>query len=156
METVAGKEAATGIARKVPAAAAIPLSDFRAALERAISQAAGDERIGPLLGATKLRMRFHFSDANLSLNLAADTGPQSLQWTFGEVEWTPKLELTMDSTTANRCFQGGQSLAIALARGQAHFRGESRAAIFSLLPATKLLSESYQRVVEDQFPALAL
>lgn len=132
---------------------AVRTSDFRAALDGALSLAAADEKLGPLMSSTKLRMRFSFSDSGLTLNVATDPQSDWLRWSFDEVEWTPKLELTMDSAVANRYLQGRESLAIALARGQARFRGESRAALL-YLPATRLLCEPYRRVVEADFPQL--
>jgi hypothetical protein len=59
----------------------------------------------------------------------------------------------MDSGVANRFLQGRESLAIALARGQAHCRGESRTALL-YLPATRLLCEPYRQAVRSGYPAL--
>jgi hypothetical protein len=138
-----------------PAADAVRAADFRAALEQALELADSDERIGPLLAATKVRMRFRFPDSDMELNIAAGEGEgRNLRWSFGEVDWTPKLELTMESAVANRFLQGRESLAIAIARGRARYRGESRSALLGL-PATRLLCEPYREVVRDGFPALA-
>ena len=65
-----------------------------------------------------------------------------------------KLELEMDSTVANRFLLGRESLAVAIARGEARFRGEARAALL-YLPATRLLFESYKQVVTSEYPTLA-
>ena len=46
-------------------------SELRAALERTLAEVDADERIGPLIGATGLRLRFEFTDLGLVLNLAA-------------------------------------------------------------------------------------
>jgi hypothetical protein len=68
--------------------------EFRAALDRALSLADADERVGPLIAATKLRMKFVFPDLGLVLNLAAGGDPEhNLRWSFGEVDWSPQLEL---------------------------------------------------------------
>ena len=134
----------------------VDAEEFRAALESALERADDDARIGPLLRAAGLRMRFEFPDAGLVLNVAtAEDEAGRLAWTFGDdVEWQPKLELTMDAKTANRYLQGRESLAIALARGQARCRGESRTALL-YLPATRLLCEPYRKVVQSGYPALA-
>ena len=135
---------------------AIRPAEFQAALDRALRLVASDERVGPLLAATKMRMRLEFSDCGLAVNLdASDPGAAPLGWSFGDQPgWRPRLVLQMDAAVANRYLQGHESLAIALARGQARFRGDSRAALV-YLPATRLLCESYRRVVRDRYPALA-
>ena len=137
-----------------PASDIVSADEFRAALERALTLADSDERIGPRLAATKLRMRFRFPDSDLQLNIAAGEGDgRNLIWSFGEVDWTPKLELTMESAVANRFLQGRESLAIAIARGRARYRGESHSALLGL-PATRLLCEPYREVVRSDFPEL--
>ena len=137
-----------------PASDAVRADEFRAALEQALELADSDEKIGPLIAATKLRMRFRFTDADLELNIAAgEAEGHNLRWSFGDVDWTPKLELTMESAVANRFLQGRESLAIAIARGWARYRGESHSALIGL-PATRLLCEPYREVVREDFPAL--
>jgi hypothetical protein len=127
---------------------------FRAVLERALTEAEGDDRVGPPICATKMRLRFVFADVGLELNIAALEGEQRLSWSFGSVTWEPKLTLTMDSDVANRYLLGRESLAIAVARGQVRVRGDSRTALL-YLPAARLICEPYRRVVESSFPALA-
>ena len=128
--------------------------EFRAALERALTEADSDERIGPLICATRMRLRFVFDDVGLQLNLAAFADDERFSWSFGAVAWEPKLTLAMNSDVANRYLLGRESLAIAVARGQVRVRGDSRAAML-YLPAARLISEPYTRVVESAFPALA-
>jgi hypothetical protein len=128
--------------------------EFRAALDRALSLANADERVGPLIAATRLRMRFVFPDLGLVLNLAAGADPErNLRWSFAEVDWAPQLELEMDAYTGNRFLQGTESLAVAIARGRARARGESRSALLAL-PATRLLVEPYRQVVTQEHPTL--
>lgn len=153
METAleAARTATSASATAAPSARA---EDFRAALDRALAEAAADEKIGPLLGATAMRMRFEFPDCDFSLNVASAEGRRGLRWSFGDDEqWPAKLVLRMDSTVANRYLQGRESLAIAIARRRARFRGESGTALL-YLPATRLLCEPYRRVVEAEFPDL--
>jgi hypothetical protein len=128
--------------------------DFRAALERAMSEATSDERIGPALCARRLRMRFEFTDLGLALNVTTSEDDQTMRWSFGDVDWEPKLILEMTSEVANRYLLGRESLAIAIARGRVKVRGESRIALL-YVPATKLISEPYRRVVAAGFPVLA-
>ena len=137
-----------------PASDPVRADEFRAALERALEVADSDERIGPQIAATKLRMRFRFTDSDLELNIAAgEGGADKLHWSFGDVDWTPELDLTLESAVANRFLQGRESLAIAIARGQARYRGEPGSALLGL-PATRLLCEPYCEVIREDFPAL--
>jgi hypothetical protein len=137
----------------VIAEASIRAEDFRAALELALAEADGDERIGPRLRATRMRLRFEFPDCGMVLNLAAESD-RELRWSFSDqVDWRPDLELRMDSAVANRYLQGRESLAIAIARGRASYRGSSRVAL-QYLPAARLICEPYRRVIERGFPAL--
>jgi hypothetical protein len=129
------------------------LEHFRNALERALDEANTDERIGPLLSATHLRLRFEFTDAGIDLNLAGGEAGRNLSWSYGDAPWPARLVLAMPVGVANRFLQGVESLAIGIAHGQVRCSGESRAAL-RYLPATRLLSGSYRRVVERDFPDL--
>ena len=60
----------------------------------------------------------------------------------------------MTCAVANRYLLGSESLAIALARREVRCEADSRVALL-YLPAARLLSDSYRRVVEADFPALA-
>lgn len=132
-------------------------AEFREALEAALTAADADERIGPTLRATGIRVRMRFPDAGLVLDLGVvDSGEGHLRWRFGaDPEWQPMLELEMDAALGNRYLQGVESLAIAIARGNARVRGESRVALL-YVPAARLLVAPYRRVVRERFPRLAV
>ena len=128
---------------------------LRHALERTLAEVDADDRLGPLIGATRLRMRFEFPDLDMALNVAAADGDRNLTWSFADDPgWSPKLTLRMSSDVANRYLQGRESLAIGIARGQVRCRGDSRSALV-YLPAARLICEPYRRVVESEYPALA-
>jgi hypothetical protein len=128
---------------------------LRAALERTLVEVDRDERLGPLLGATRLRMRFEFTDLDMALNVAAAEGEHNITWSFADDPgWPPKLTLRMSSEVANRYLLGRESLAIGIARGQVRCRADSRTALV-YLPAARLICEPYRRVVETEYPALA-
>jgi hypothetical protein len=129
------------------------LERFRSALELALTEADTDERLGPMLSATRLRLRLEFTDADLGLNVAAGEEGHNLVWSFGAATWPARLVLSMPFAVANGFLQGAESLAIGLARGQVSFTGESRVAL-RYLPATRLLAGCYRRVVERDFPDL--
>src|ERR687891_557062 len=114
--------------------------ELREVLERVLAELDADEISGPLLRASKLRIRFEFPDVGLVLNTAsADDPHHHLKWAFSdEVDWTPALEMEMDSRTANRYLQGKESLPIAIARRKVRCRGESRFTLL-FLPALRLI-----------------
>src|SRR5688500_7217308 len=128
---------------------------LRAALERTLREIDADERLGPLIGATGLRMRFEFTDLVTALTVAAGEAGANLPGSFADDPgWTPKLTLRMTADVANRYLQGRESLAIGIARGQVRCQGDSRTALL-YLPAARLFCEPYRRVVEADYPALA-
>jgi len=132
-------------------------ADFRRALERALAEAAADERTMTLLRAIRMRVRLACPDANLVLNVSASDDPRDpLRWSFSdEVDWAPRLELEMDSRVANGYLQERESIAVAIARGRVRTRGEAKAALL-YLPALRQIARPYRRVVADAFPRLAL
>jgi hypothetical protein len=132
-------------------------AEFRRALERALAEAAADERSRTLLRATKMRIRLHCPDTGLVLNVCAgDDAREPLRWAFSDdVDWQPRLELEMDSAVANGYLQERESLAVAIARGKVKTTGEAKAALL-YIPALRLLSRPYRRVVADAFPRLAV
>jgi hypothetical protein len=131
--------------------------EFRALLDEVLTDVDADDRAGPVMRATGLRMRFEFPDVRLALNVAAsEETDHHLDWSFGKnVSWKPKLELRMDSDVANGYLQGKESLAIAIARGQVKVKGSSHVAML-YLPAVRLLVEPYRKVVTSEHPQLAL
>jgi hypothetical protein len=151
---VAGRNAfqAEEGSRGVPAGA-----ELRDLLERTLQELDEDETRGPVLRATGLRLRLRLIDAGLVVDIAAGDEPgRCLRWSFGGgAEWEPMLELEMDSEIANGFLQGRESLAIAIARRRVRCRGDSRAALL-FLPAVKLISEPYRRIVASDYPHLAL
>jgi len=132
-------------------------AQFRRALERALSEAAADERSATLLRATRMRIRLHCPDVGLVLNVCArDDARDPLRWEFSdEVDWSPKLELEMDSEVANGYLQDRESLAVAIARGRVKTSGDAKAALL-YIPALRLIARPYRRVVTDEHPLLAL
>ena len=134
---------------------ALRAEDLKAAVERTLAAVDADERLGPLIGATKLRMRIEITDLDLAINVAAAEDGHNLAWSFADDPgWQPKLVMRMPAAVCNRYLQGRESLAIAIARGEVRCSGESRTALL-YLPAARLLAEPYRQVVEDDFPALA-
>ena len=73
------------------------------------------------------------------LNVAATEQPgHHLRWRFSDaVDWEPKLSLRMGWKVANAYLQGKESLAIAIARGRVHARGDTRCALLYVPPSPR-------------------
>ena len=127
-------------------------TEFRELLDEVLSALDADEKSGPLLRATGLRVRFEFPDLGMVLNVAASDEPgHHLQWEFSDaVDWEPKLNLSMDWQIANAYLQGKESLAIAIARGRVRYDGQARCALL-YVPALGLVVAPYRRLVRRKY-----
>jgi hypothetical protein len=132
-------------------------AELRDVLERVLERVNADDRAGPLLRAAHLRARFEFTDRRLDLNVAsAEDEENYVEWSFaGRAPWTPKVTLKMDSAFANGWLQGGESLAIAIARGRVRCSGETRSKLL-FVPVAKLLTEPYRQVIGAEFEHLRI
>jgi hypothetical protein len=130
---------------------------LRELLDRTLTELDRDERLGPLIRATGIRLRLECPDVGLVLNVAAsERGDRHLRWAFSDdVDWDPRLELRMSSDVANAYLQGKESLAVAIARGKVRVRGESKVALL-YVPTTRLIVEPYRRSVRELHPDLVL
>src|SRR4051794_11519063 len=130
-------------------------TEFRELLHEVLSELDADEKSGPLLRATGLRVRFDFPDLGMVLNVAASEEPgHHLRWEFSDaVDWEPKLNLSMDSQIANAYLQGKESLAIAIARGRVRWSGETRCALL-YVPVLRLVAGPYRRLARREYPHL--
>ena len=132
-------------------------AEMREVLDRTLTEVNGDQRVGPLLQATGLRLRIECPDVNGVLQVVASRDPDSyLEWRFDRRGASkPRLVLTMDSDVANEWLQGRVSVPIAIAHGRMKSAGEARWALL-YLPAVKLISGAYTRVVDSGYPHLVL
>jgi hypothetical protein len=100
--------------------------------------------------------RFEFSDVDMVVNIRATTdgedGNLHWQWT-DDVDWEPKVRMSMSSETANRYFQGKENVAIAIARRRIKTGGDVKAAL-ALIPITKPVYARYTEIVETEYPHL--
>lgn len=130
--------------------------EFREVLDRTLGELDGDTRAGPLMRAAGLSLRIELTDLDLVVHVAAsEEGEHHLRWRFGEPDEPAKLDLRMDSATANAYLQGQESLAIGIARGKVRCTGESRVALL-YLPALRLVVDPYRRLVRERYPHMAL
>jgi hypothetical protein len=82
------------------------------------------------------------------------SGEPNLAWEWtDEVEWEPKVRMTMSSETANRYFQGKENIAIAIARRRIKAGGDVKAAL-AIIPITKPLFEQYRAMITAEYPHL--
>jgi hypothetical protein len=132
--------------------------EFREVIDRILTMMSEDPDMGPQLREADVRQRFEFEDFQMVVNVrAARPGePANLQWQWADqVEWSPKLHMTMSSTTANRYFQGRENVVYAIARRRIKTGGEIKAAL-ELVPITKPLGERYRALVAAEYPHLSV
>jgi hypothetical protein len=126
-------------------------------MDRVFSMMSEDPDMGPKLRDADVPMRYEFTDVDLVVNIrAAQEGEDgNLHWEWSDdVDWEPKVRMTMSSETANRYFQGKENIPIALARRRIKSGGDVKAAL-SLIPITKPIYARYRALVEEEYPHLA-
>jgi len=131
--------------------------EFREVMDRTFELMSTDAQMGPKLREAETPQRFEFPDLDLVVNItAADevVDGQNLIWTWSDdVDWSPKVKMTMSSSTANKYFQGKENIAMAIARRRIKTGGDVKAAL-ALIPITKPIYESYQAMVAAEYPHL--
>lgn len=132
--------------------------EFRAVMDRVFALMDGDPDMGPRLRDADVPQRFEFEDVDLVVNVRAarpDEGT-NLVWEWSDdVDWEPKVRMTMSSETANRYFQGKENVAMAIARRRIKAGGDVKAAL-ALMPITKPVFGHYRELVEAEYPHLVL
>jgi hypothetical protein len=132
--------------------------EFREVMDRLFAMMSNDPEMGPRLREADVPRRFEFDDLDLVLNVrggrAGET--ENLLWAWSDdVEWSPKVRMTMSSQTANRYFQGRENFAYALARRRIKTSGDLRSAV-ELIPITKPVHARYRELIARDYPHLAL
>jgi hypothetical protein len=130
--------------------------EFRDVMDRVFRMMSEDPEMGPRLRDADVPQRFEFEDVDLVMNVRAGRpGEQSnLAWEWtDEVDWSPRVRMTMSSETANRYFQGRENIAYAIARRRIKTGGDIRAAL-ELIPISKPIYERYRDLVADEYPHL--
>jgi hypothetical protein len=131
--------------------------EFREVMDRTFTLMSDDPDMGPKLRDADTPQRFEFTDLDLVVNIRAGApGEPNLAWEWtDDVDWEPKVRMTMSSETANRYFQGKENVAIAIARRRIKAGGDVKAAL-ALIPITKPLYERYREMVATDYPHLEL
>ena len=129
--------------------------EFREVLDRTFTLMSEDPDMGPKLRDADTPQRFEFTDLDLVVNVRAGAdGEPNLAWEWSdEVDWKPKVQMTMSSETANRYFQGRENVAIAIARRRIKAGGDVKAAL-AILPITKPLFARYREMITADYPHL--
>jgi hypothetical protein len=131
---------------------------FREVLDKTFGIMSEDAEMGPQLKEADTPQRFEFDDLGLVVNIRAakegEEGNLAWQWS-DEVDWEPRVRMTMSSETANRYFQGKENIAMAIARRRIKAGGDVKAAL-ALIPITKPLYARYRELVEAEYPNLVV
>jgi hypothetical protein len=132
-------------------------AEFREVMDRTFALMSEDPDMGPKLRDADTPQRFEFSDFDLVVNIRAggqDEPNLAWEWT-DEVDWEPKVKMTMSSEVANRYFQGKENVAIAIARRRIKAGGDVKAAL-AIIPITKPLFGRYREMIAADYPHLAV
>jgi|SRR5580693_8513900 hypothetical protein len=129
--------------------------EFREVMDRTFTLMSDDPEMGPRLRAADTPQRFEFTDLEMVVNIRAGRPEEpNLAWEWtDEVNWEPKVTLTMSSDTANRYFQGKENVAIAIARRRIKAGGDVKAAL-AIIPITKPLFARYRDLIAADYPHL--
>jgi hypothetical protein len=130
--------------------------EFREVMDKIFEMMSSDPDMGPNLRDADVPQRFEFDDVDMVVNIRAASSDEdgNLHWVWrDDVDWEPKVKMTMSSETANKYFQGKENVPIALARRRIKAGGDVKAAL-SLIPMTKPVYKRYSRLVSEEYPHL--
>ena len=130
--------------------------EFRDVMDRVFTLMSEDPEMGPKLRDADVPQRFEFEDVDMVMNIRAGQQGEgaNLHWEWtDEVDWSPRVRMTMSSETANRYFQGRENVPLAIARRRIKTGGDIKAAL-ELIPITRPVFARYRKLVESDFPHL--
>ena len=132
--------------------------ELKEVLDKTFALMSEDPDMGPKLKDADTPQRFEFDDVDLVVNIRAaregEEGNLLWKWT-DEVDWEPKVRMTMSGETANKYFQGKENIAMAIARRKIKTGGDVKAAL-ALIPITKPVYARYRELVESEYPHLVV
>lgn len=129
---------------------------LREVMDRVFTMMSEDERMGPELRAADVPQRFEFDDFDLVVNVRAarEGEPGNLRWEWSDdIDWQPRVLMSMSSETANRYFQGKENVVMAIARRRIRSGGDVKAAL-GLMPIVKPIHDRYRSMVAAEYPHL--
>jgi hypothetical protein len=131
--------------------------EFREVMDRTFALMSDDPEMGPGLRDADTPQRFEFTDLDLVVNVRAGRpGEANLAWEWSDdIDWEPRVKMSMSSETANKYFQGKENIAIAIARRRIKAGGDVKAAL-AIIPITKPLYARYRDMVAANYPHLEL
>jgi hypothetical protein len=132
--------------------------ECREVLDKTFAIMSEDPEMGPKLKDADTPQRFEFDDIDLVVNVrgAREGEEGNLAWTWSdEIDWEPRVRMTMSSETANKYFQGKENVAMAIARRRIKAGGDVKAAL-ALIPITKPVYARYRELVEAEYPHLVV
>ncbi|MEA2403964.1 MAG: hypothetical protein QOE08_611 [Thermoleophilaceae bacterium] len=129
--------------------------EFREVIDRVFGLMSDDPDMGPKLRDAETPQRFEFPDMDMVVNVTAGDGESAnLVWEWSDdIDWEPEVEMRMDSTIANRYFQGKENVAMAIARRRIKTSGNVKKAL-ALIPITKPVYKQYREMLEEEYPHL--
>jgi hypothetical protein len=132
--------------------------ELKEILDTVLREIDDDPDDGPRLRAAAAPLRIEFPDLKLAVNVRADEGGKHcLRWDFSRrMGASPRLQLSMESSVANRVFQERENPAIAIARGRLRTSVADAAAALRFFPAAKPLFSRYRELVSEKYPHLAV
>jgi hypothetical protein len=131
-------------------------AECREVIGRAFQLMSQDPDMGPKLRDADAPQRWEFPDLDLVVNVtsAEDGSLDNLRWVWSDdVDWEPEVVMTMDSSIANRYFQGKENIAMAVARRRIKTSGNFKKAL-ALVPVTKPVFKLYREMLEREYPHL--
>ena len=131
---------------------------FRAVIDGVMTLMSEDPAMGPQLREADVPQRFEFDDLDLVVNARAAREGEggNLHWEWSdEIDWEPKVRLTMSSEVANRYFQGKENVPVAIARRRIKAGGDVKSAL-ALIPITKPIYGLYREMLEADYPQLVV
>ncbi len=138
-------------------------AEFREVMDRIFGMMSDDPDMGPKLRDADLPQRFEFDDFDLVVNIRArrvrarcGRERKNLHWEWSdEVDWEPRVRMTMSSQTANRYFQRRENVPLAHPRRRIKVGGDIVASL-RLIPITKPVYARYRAIVAAEYPHLAV
>src|SRR5919199_4355142 len=124
--------------------------EFREVMDAVFRMMDEDPEMGPRLRDADVPQRFEFTDVDMVVNVRAARPGEggNLHWEWSDdVDWDPKVRMTMSAETANKYFQGKENVAVAIARRRIKSGGDVKSAL-SLIPITKPVYARYRELVE--------
>jgi hypothetical protein len=97
-----------------------------------------------LFDITDLGFQFNVTAADL----AEERQGRFLRWVWGPAPWEPVVTMQMASNTANRFFQGKESIVLAIAFGRVKLRGPL-STILKLAPVTDPIHPVYRNWLKE-------